>query len=713
MYLGPWKVNPEDYSIQHGQQRFELEPLLFKLLLYFIEHPRQILSRQQLIDAVWQQSYVDDNAINRAISELRKILQHPELTQSPIKTHHRKGYSLQLDVSSSPSLQNQSSATHEAKPAPAVSAAQSRPIAKTWWWAGALTLLPLITGLVFWQGSSLKPDHSSPQPAGIERFELTISQQQKVTWYKGVESRPLLSPDNSLLAFNHTQPDGSVRTIVRSLLNPLSLQDLVLEREHTLISLQSWQPDSQQLLTMELGTQDGSCYYRLYQLEQYPLYEVQTLSACRGLVFGVAQLSRDGKTLYYTDSAKGPFTPASLMAKQLESGNQRVLLSAPESGIGASLLALSRSGERLAYLYYNDESKPYLYLYDPASREHQLLYRFDFSALLLDLSWSLDDRYLVIPAYDALVYIDVHSKEMQLKLLPDSTRIGELSLYSDHQAYTSPLSISTKQHNFQIVKVNLNDDDSAVEITPLLHAAGNTMAVALDPTQSDRAVFSADFTGSWQLWLQSEDGLQQLTELADSSSPIADLAWSPNGRMIAFSKAGNLYVLDIQQRHLRQKSEQGTMGRPVWKADSSGLYLVKVQPSGEFVWSYDLFSEQWQQKSHLPATHPVVDAAGRLHYHRAGQLLRYVDGGRQDSPVLAADEESQWFPVMRFQQEAIYRFNIMGTVARTLPGNPEQSQVWDIPYQIVQLQPDPHSANTVFLTIYQPAEQSIKFVEWR
>ncbi|SEA67738.1 winged helix-turn-helix domain-containing protein [Alkalimonas amylolytica] len=713
MYLGPWKVNPEDYSIQHGQQRCELEPLLFKLLLYFVEHPRQILSRQQLIDAVWQQSYVDDNAINRAISELRKVLQHPDLPQSPIKTHHRKGYSLQLDVSTSSSLQSQSSATHEAGSAPALSAGNSLPIAKKWWWGSALTLLILISSLAFWQGSSNKAATSSSQPAGIERSELTISQQQKVTWYKGVESRPLLSTDKSLLAFNHTQPDGSIRTIVRSLLNPLSLQDLVLEREHTLISLQSWQPGSRQLLTMELGTQDGSCSYRLYQLEHYPLYEARTLSTCKGLVFGVAQLSSDGKTLYYTESANGPFTPASLMAKQLESGNHRVLLSAPESGIGASVLALSRSGERLAYLYYNDESIPHLYLYDPASREHQLLYRFSFSILLLDLSWSLDDRYLVVPANDALVYVDVHTKEMQLKRLPDGTQIGELSLYSDHQAYTSPLTISSNQHNFHIVKVSLDDDDAEVEVTPLLHAAGNTMAIALDPTQTDRSVFSADFTGSWQLWLQNKDGLQQLTELAESSSPIADLSWSPNGRMVAFSQAGNLYVLDIQQQHLRQKSDQSNVGRPVWKADSSGLYLVKVQQSGEYVWSYDLFSEQWQQKSHLPATHPVVDATGQLHYHRAGQLMRYVDGGRQDSPVLAADERSQWFPVMRFQQDAIYRFNIMGTLARTLPGNPEQTQIWDIPYQIIQLQPDPHSANTVFLTIYQPAEQSIKFVEWR
>lgn len=50
----------------------ELAPILVKLLLYFIDKPQQIVSRQALIGSVWQQSFVDDNAINRAISELKK-----------------------------------------------------------------------------------------------------------------------------------------------------------------------------------------------------------------------------------------------------------------------------------------------------------------------------------------------------------------------------------------------------------------------------------------------------------------------------------------------------------------------------------------------------------------------------------------------------------------------------------------------------------------
>ncbi|WP_445769090.1 winged helix-turn-helix domain-containing protein [Rheinheimera sp.] len=92
--LGPWTFIPADFSIYDGDKRTELEPLLCKLLQCFAASPGAIVSRQQLVETIWQQSYVDDNAINRAISELRKALQHPKLPQSPIKTHHRKGYSL-------------------------------------------------------------------------------------------------------------------------------------------------------------------------------------------------------------------------------------------------------------------------------------------------------------------------------------------------------------------------------------------------------------------------------------------------------------------------------------------------------------------------------------------------------------------------------------------------------------------------------------------
>ena len=92
--IGPWQFISNRCVITSNNLERELDPLLVKLLLHFVNKPQQIVSRQALIESVWQQSYVDDNAINRAISELRKQLAHPTEKAPLLKTHYRKGYSL-------------------------------------------------------------------------------------------------------------------------------------------------------------------------------------------------------------------------------------------------------------------------------------------------------------------------------------------------------------------------------------------------------------------------------------------------------------------------------------------------------------------------------------------------------------------------------------------------------------------------------------------
>ena len=89
--IGPWQFISNRCVITSNHLERELDPLLVKLLLHFIDKPQQIVSRQELIESVWQQSFVDDNAINRAISELRKQLAHPIEKAPLLKTHYRKG----------------------------------------------------------------------------------------------------------------------------------------------------------------------------------------------------------------------------------------------------------------------------------------------------------------------------------------------------------------------------------------------------------------------------------------------------------------------------------------------------------------------------------------------------------------------------------------------------------------------------------------------
>ena len=71
--FGDCKLSLTTQTITKNETVIELEPLIFSLLTYFINHRDKVISRQELVEQVWQRSFVDDNAINRAMSELRKV----------------------------------------------------------------------------------------------------------------------------------------------------------------------------------------------------------------------------------------------------------------------------------------------------------------------------------------------------------------------------------------------------------------------------------------------------------------------------------------------------------------------------------------------------------------------------------------------------------------------------------------------------------------
>ena len=70
----------------------------FKLLQYFIDSPRQVFSREQIISAVWDNSYVvDTRTIDTHIKSLRAKLRDAEAGNADyIKTHRGLGYSLDI-----------------------------------------------------------------------------------------------------------------------------------------------------------------------------------------------------------------------------------------------------------------------------------------------------------------------------------------------------------------------------------------------------------------------------------------------------------------------------------------------------------------------------------------------------------------------------------------------------------------------------------------
>ena len=87
-------VDLQAYRVYRNNLEINLGPTEFKLLTEFMEKPRRVLQRDQLLDRVWGQGvYVDTRTVDVHIGRLRKALrQHGG--EDPIRTVRGVGYSL-------------------------------------------------------------------------------------------------------------------------------------------------------------------------------------------------------------------------------------------------------------------------------------------------------------------------------------------------------------------------------------------------------------------------------------------------------------------------------------------------------------------------------------------------------------------------------------------------------------------------------------------
>jgi two-component system response regulator MprA len=76
-----------------GDRRVDLTTREFDLLLLFMRHPRQVLTREQILEQVWGDADVESNAIEVHIARLRDKLE-ADGTERLIQTIRGAGYAL-------------------------------------------------------------------------------------------------------------------------------------------------------------------------------------------------------------------------------------------------------------------------------------------------------------------------------------------------------------------------------------------------------------------------------------------------------------------------------------------------------------------------------------------------------------------------------------------------------------------------------------------
>ena len=87
-----YQLDAKQYRLYQNGDEVTVEPQVFDLLVYLIENRDRLVTREELLDKLWEGKVVSDSALNSRLKGVRKAVGDSGKQQSTIKTTHGRGY---------------------------------------------------------------------------------------------------------------------------------------------------------------------------------------------------------------------------------------------------------------------------------------------------------------------------------------------------------------------------------------------------------------------------------------------------------------------------------------------------------------------------------------------------------------------------------------------------------------------------------------------
>ena len=98
-YLADWHVDTASNRLQRGDTEVKLESKMMEVLIYLAQHRGNLVTREQLDQAIWGKTIVGYEALTGCIAKLRKVLDDDPRRPRYIETISKKGYRLIAPIS--------------------------------------------------------------------------------------------------------------------------------------------------------------------------------------------------------------------------------------------------------------------------------------------------------------------------------------------------------------------------------------------------------------------------------------------------------------------------------------------------------------------------------------------------------------------------------------------------------------------------------------
>jgi Tol biopolymer transport system component/DNA-binding winged helix-turn-helix (wHTH) protein len=331
-----FEVDDREFRLTEDGTPVQVEPKVLRLLVYLIENRNRLVRKQELLDSVWPDAMVTENALTRAIGLLRKALNENSQVPRYLETIPTAGYRFIADVtveSGAPGVEAGPPTSQKRDVGhPAAVVVKGRGGERIWQLVAGGAAVLLVASLV-WIAVHLR---SEPAPPAMVQFEIPAP--DKLNFY--YNQLPAVSPDGQRIAFaaSPTPFNNTFRLFVRSL-HAANATEIAIPGYYP--GFPFWSPDGQQIAF----TSDG----KLQRVDLSGGPPVTICSDCNA-VFG-GTWNRDGVILITSGTTK------TLMRISVARGEAKPLRPLVQGETGQGWPEFLPDGKH--YLYFSTGKAPY------------------------------------------------------------------------------------------------------------------------------------------------------------------------------------------------------------------------------------------------------------------------------------------------------------------------------------------------------------------
>jgi len=558
-YLGEYLVLPDQLLLQAQGSSTKLDSKIMSLLIYFAENPGQVISRDQLIEHVWQGNIVSESSINWAISQMRKMLGDSASQAKYLKTISKKGYQLTATVSIK-------SETVIETPLNIPTEKPSKVTNKTYlvW---ALTILVLLSSL----GLYLRHTDAN-------KIEYDFASATLITSLSGQEDDGRLSPDGSQLLFRHKaldklnwqlfiQPLTDNRKFAeysdkgektgRLLSSRRVLSSLPLLQDSYNYLTAEWAPDGKSIAVVRKNI--NQCQMVMLRLDaKYSIVQQQVFNQCNNKGWSKLVWHPNGQRLFFTDQIQQTDT-YQVFEYSIASGEISSLTMPEKNGLGDKFIDIDSKGEKLLVLRDINGIKTQfmsLNLNDNLLTELAMVESHYYSAywgLKQDIWLNWGNKNVI--SYDPKDKVSTALFSSTLNWNYNTKPYLEFNkaIFTSSSANRSDILVleADNQWQPQIIQSDYN------ESLPTLNKSGNL-------------AFISDRSGIPQIWLGE-------TQLSDTSEygEFESLKWSHDDQHILGIRKGYLASINLEKESLRMHySGDLHPNNANWSLDDKTIYFT-------------------------------------------------------------------------------------------------------------------------------------------